>query len=56
MCLCKGTGKVHIDLGWGIHFATCPDTNCRFDRKEAMRESGRRMDRVLKELEGIEFV
>lgn len=54
MCLCNGTGKVTIEHDWGFHFATCPDTNCTFDRQAAIEKSQRKMNRILQELDQLE--
>lgn len=54
MCLCNGTGKVTIEHDWGFHFATCPDTNCSFDRQAAIESSQQKMNRILQELDQLE--
>lgn len=38
MCLCGGTGGIHIRESSGVLFAPCPDSNCTFDREKADRE------------------
>lgn len=35
MCLCKGTGVVHVINHYGIDFHPCPDSNCTFDKNKA---------------------
>lgn len=37
MCLCNGTGGIHIKHSWGIQFEPCPDTTCQFDKEKADR-------------------
>lgn len=56
MCLCKGTGRVVIDMGWGYHFAPCPDSNCTHDRNAAIKRFEQRAKVVLEELDRLEGV
>ena len=37
MCLCGGTGGVHVNYTWGIEFHPCPDTRCRHNMAESKK-------------------
>lgn len=38
MCLCNGTGGIHIEHSWGIEYHHCPDSNCEFDLSQSEKQ------------------